>query len=147
MFYFYYIVYPSFCFNFACTLNLSSQKSLIVFVCITCNLLIIVKSSGKFHWPESLRVVFLDINVGIEDWLTFPSQGERNDRGVGKQSKECLWKGWGEWDWKCPDKVFAFYLGALGNHGRVTGRVTAWKEQHFFRTRGKGAKDADNWYW
>ena len=67
MSYFYYIVYPSFCFSLACTLNLSSQRSLIVFVCVTYNLLIIVKSSGKLHWPESLRVVFLGINVGIEN--------------------------------------------------------------------------------
>ena len=38
-----------------------------VFVCVTNNFLIIIKSNGKFHWPERLRVSFLSIKVGIED--------------------------------------------------------------------------------
>ena len=67
MSYFYYIVYPSVCFNLACALNLSSLRSLMVFVCVTNNFLIIIKSNGKFHWPERLRVSFLSIKVGIED--------------------------------------------------------------------------------
>lgn len=75
----YYVIYLSLYFNLSCALNLSSQRSLMIFVCVTTNILTIDKCNAKFQWLEGSGRLH-GLEVTIEDWLNLPSQDKRKGR-------------------------------------------------------------------